>query len=87
MTVDNLKTRKSVPPHESGQGQMGSVDLLVGNSTSLPDEIPGVAMRGDPLSEAPCSYPSSSSGKVELQSKLVPPAPPTIVWRKLMLEQ
>jgi hypothetical protein len=45
MTVENLKTRKSVPTHESGQGQIGSVDLLICNSTLLPDETAGSAIR------------------------------------------
>lgn len=82
MGVDNLKTRRSVPPLESGQGQVSSADLLICNSTSLPDETPGSA-----ITEVSCSNPASSPGKDELLSKLAPPTPPTIVWRKLMLEQ
>jgi len=87
MGVDNLKTRRSVPPLESGKGQVSSADLLICNSTSLPDETPGSAIREDHLSEVSCSNPASSPGKDELLSKLAPPTPPTIVWRKLMLEQ
>jgi len=87
MTVDNLKTRKSVPTLESGQGQVGSVDLLICNSNILPDETPGSAIREDHLSEVSCINPASPPGKVELLSKPAPTTPPTIVWRKLMLEQ
>lgn len=87
MGVDNLKTRRSVPPLESCQGQVSSADLLICNSTSLPDETPGSAIREDHLSEVSCSNPASSPGKDELLSKPAPPTPPTIVWRKLMLEQ
>ncbi|MBU6958901.1 hypothetical protein KRR23_14255 [Pseudomonas sp. CVAP len=87
MTVENLKTRKSVPSLESGQGQVGSVDLLIFNSTILPDETPGSAIREDHLSEESRINPASPPGKIELHSKPAPPTPPTIVWRKLMLEQ
>lgn len=89
MTVENLKTRKSVPPPESAQvqGQMGSVDLLICNSTSLPDETPVLAIREGHLSEVSCIDPTSPPGKIELQSKPATPTPSTIVWRKLMLEQ
>lgn len=91
MTVENLKTRKSVLTPEAaqvqGQGQMGSVDLLICNSTSLPDETPGLAIREGHLSEMSCIDPTSPPGKIELQSKPATPTPSTIVWRKLMLEQ
>jgi hypothetical protein len=87
MTVDNLKTRKSVPPHESDQGQAGSVVSLVCDSTLLPDESSGTAIREVHLSEVSCSNPVSPPGKFELPSKPAPPTPPTIVWRTLMLEQ
>jgi len=89
MTVENLKTRKSVLLHESVQvqGQMGSVDLLICNSTSLPDETPGSVIRDGHSSEVPCINPASQPGKIELHSRPAPPTPPTIVWRKLMLEQ
>ncbi|QZP31778.1 hypothetical protein [Pseudomonas sp. DR48] len=71
MTVDNLKTRESVPSHESAQikEQMHGVDLLSSNSTSLPDETLGSDIREGHLSEA----------------SFINPA--TIAWRKLMLEQ
>lgn len=89
MGVDNLKTRRSVPPFGSGQGQgqVSSADLLICNSTSLPNETPGSAVREDHLLEVSCSNPASSPRKDELLSKPAPPTPPTIVWRKLMLEQ
>lgn len=84
-------TRKSVLPHEpgqgQGQGQMASVDLLMDTLNSLPDETPFLARHGDELSDLPCLTPASSQGKIELQSKLALPTPPTIVWRRLMLEQ
>ena len=87
MGVDNLKTRRSVPPLESGQSQVSSADLLICNTTSLPDETLGSAIREDHLSEDSCSNPASPPGKDELLSSLAPLPPPTIVWRKLMLEQ
>lgn len=39
------------------------------------------------LSEVPCIDPTSPPEKIELHSKPAPPTPPTIAWRKLMLEQ
>lgn len=87
MGVDNLKTRRPVPPLESRQGQVSSADLLICNLTSLPDETPGKAIREDHLSEETSSNPALPPGKDELLSKPAPLTPPTIVWRKLMLEQ
>lgn len=93
MTVDNFNTRKSVLPPESaqgqgqGQGQICSVDLLIGNSTSLPDETSGLVIRENHSSEMPFINPASQPGKIELHSKPALPTPPIIAWRKLMLEQ
>lgn len=87
MTVENWMTHKSVLPLEPGQGQTGSLNLLIDNSNSLHDETPGLPRHGDQLSEVPCVNPASSQGKIELQSKLGSPARPTIVWSRLMLEQ
>ena len=89
MTVENLKTRKSVLTHESAQvqGQSEGAELLISNSTIVPDETRG--------SNPPEGHSSDESWidwtpppeKIGLQSKPAPPSPPTIVWRKLMLEQ
>ncbi|MBM3107284.1 hypothetical protein HBO10_29260 [Pseudomonas sp. WS 5503] len=89
MTVDNFNTRKSVLPPESaqGQGQICTVDLLIGNSTSLPDETSGLVIRENHSSEMPFINPASQPGKIELHSKPALPTPPIIAWRKLMLEQ
>ena len=89
MTVDNFNTRKSVLPLESaqGQGQICSVDLLIGNSTSHPDETPSLVIRETHSSEMPFINPASQPGKIELHSKPALPTPPIIAWRKLMLEQ
>ncbi|MBP5952716.1 hypothetical protein [Pseudomonas sp. P42] len=97
MTVDNFNTRKSVLPPESaqgegegegeGEGQICTVDSLIANSTSLPDETSGLVIREKHSSEMPFINPVSQPRKIELHSKPALPTPPIIAWRKLMLEQ
>lgn len=89
MTVENLRRRKSVrsPESDQVQGQLEGVELLISNSTIVPDETGGSAPPDGHSSDESWIDWTPPPEKIGLQSKPAPPSPPTIVWRKLMLEQ